>query len=363
MAPGHEWIVERTGHRRFPFRIRIEREGRTVLAVRAQSAWPGPGSQIFCLRETAPPAEGERLEPVERVPVAHLARLGRKLAVTLDRATRKRCEFLKVEQPQTDGSPPREQLFFRTQAAALGHRSAGRVELRPAQGLTIVVDAAERYPWRFPGSETVRRRLPVGDYALLEGERLAAVLERKSLENLLVDVSRLRGLHQCLAELASYAHAAVVVEARYDDFADARRVGAWQPGHLLRVLAELQVLHPRLPIVYAGSRRSANVWAQRWFAAVGGHRAQPAVDLAEGSLPLFATPTADGGLDARIREAALSGLPDAFAFGDLRARFADAPPERLRRVLLALRREGRLLCDGLRRAARWVRTEPPAPPP
>lgn len=359
----HEWIVERTQHRRFPFRIRIEGEGRTVLAVRAQSAWPGAGSQIFCLREGETTAD-EPLTPVERVPVAHLARLGRKLSVTLDRPNRKRCEFLKIDQPLPDGSGTREQIFFRTQAAALGHRSAGRIEVWPATDLAIVVDVAERYPWRFPGATLTRRRLPVGDYALMQGERIQAVVERKSLENLLADVGRLRSLHQTLTELSSYAHAALVVEARYEDFADVKRIGRWQPTHLLRVLAEVQVLHARLPLVFAGSRASANVWAQRFFAAVGGHAAQPATGLAEPSLPLFATPTADGGLDARIREAALTGLPDAFPFGALRARFPDVPPERLRRVLLALRREGRLVCDGLKRAARWVRREPgraPAP--
>lgn len=47
------WNVGRTAYRRFPFRVTIERDGRTVLAVRAQSPWPGPGQQIFCLREPA----------------------------------------------------------------------------------------------------------------------------------------------------------------------------------------------------------------------------------------------------------------------------------------------------------------------
>ena len=350
----HEWIVERTAQRRFPFRIRIEGGGKTVLAVRAQSAWPGAGSQIFCLRETSPPGPEEALEPVERVAVAHLARLGRKLSVTLDRPTRKRCEFLKLEQPLPDGGT-REQIFLRTQAAVLGHRSAGRVEVWPAEGLSIVIDAAERYPWRFPGSSVARRRLPVGDYALLDGERIQAVVERKTLENLLKDVSSLRSLHQQLAELSSYEHAALVVEARYDDFADPQRVNAWQPSHLLRVLAELQVLHPRVPLVFAGSRRSANVWTQRFFAAVGGHKAQPDVGLAEQALPLFDQPRADGGLDVAIRETALHGLGEAFSIQQLRARIPRAPVERLRRVLRALRAEGRLVCDGRGLSARWCR--------
>jgi hypothetical protein len=51
-SPMATWVVERTQDSRFPFRITIEQEGRALLAVRAQSHWPGAGSQIFCLRET-----------------------------------------------------------------------------------------------------------------------------------------------------------------------------------------------------------------------------------------------------------------------------------------------------------------------
>jgi hypothetical protein len=352
----HEWIVERTTHARFPFRIRIEGAGKTLLAVRAQSAWPGAGNQIFCLRETQAPAAGESLEPLERVPVAHLARLGRKLSVTLDRGTRKRCEFLKIEVKDAGGAGVREQIFFRTQAAAREHRSSGRIEVWPAESYDVVVDAAERYPWRFPGATLTRRRLPVGDYALLDGERLSAVVERKTLENLLTDVTRLRSLHQQLTELSSYAHAALVVEARYDDFADPARVRAWQPTHLLRVLAELQVLHPRLPIVYAGSRRSANVWAQRFFAAVAGHVAQPGVGLAEQALPLFHDAQADGGLDVRIREAVLASEAGVTLVA-LAEQFPSAPKERLSRVLKALRAEGRVACHGRGVTARWREVE------
>ncbi len=45
------WIVERTASRRLPYRASIEQHGRLILAVRAQARWPGPGQQIFCLRE------------------------------------------------------------------------------------------------------------------------------------------------------------------------------------------------------------------------------------------------------------------------------------------------------------------------
>src|SRR3990170_3093911 len=155
------WTVERTASRRFPFRITVEQEGRLLLAVRAQSAWPGPGQQIFCLHERElDPAEP--LAPIERVPVVHLTRVGRKLSIALDRPQRKRCEFLVVIKPHGDRGGTYEQVFFRTESGIRAHRSRARVELAaPAPaGLSIVIDSAERYPWRFPDAAVARRRLP-----------------------------------------------------------------------------------------------------------------------------------------------------------------------------------------------------------
>ena len=264
-----EWIVERTANPRFPFRIRIEQDGRVLVVVRARDAWPGAGTSVFCLREKTLLPD-EVLTPHERVPVAHLARIGRKLSITLDRPHRKRCELLKVEKPAPDGGEPHEQLFLRTEVAARAHRTKGRVEVQPTKELDVVVDLQERYPWAFPGAQVTRRRLPVGDYALVLGDRVAAVVERKSLENFCNDVGEIKGLHQQFAELGAYAHAAFVIEAQYADLADPKRIGKWPGTHLLRVVAELTALHPRVPIVFAGNRKLGNVWAHRFFAAVAG---------------------------------------------------------------------------------------------
>lgn len=357
-----EWVVERTQDRRFPFRITIEQEGRTLLAVRAQSHWPGAGSQIFCLRETElDPAE--LLEPFERVPVAHLTRLGRKLSVTLDRAQRKRCEFLKIDKPFKDRPGSYEQIFFRTEQGVRAHRTSGRVELFPRGGLEIVVDSAERYPWRFPGARVTRRKLPVGDYALVADERLAAVVERKTRENLLGNVHELKGLHQQLAELGSYPRAAVVVEAQYADFSNPAKIGRWPASHLLRVIGELTALHPAVPLVFAGNRKLGNVWTQRFFAGIAAAQHQELPAFVREPVARFEAEPADGGTDTRVRLAALRELPDAFEFGLLRSRFAEIGEPRLRRILHQLRAEGRLRCEGRGRAARWVRLPAQGPLP
>jgi hypothetical protein len=70
-----------------------------------------------------------------------------------------------------------------------------------------------------------------------------------------------------------------------------------------------------------------------------------------------------GGLDAEIRAAATTELPDGFRIDDLRWRFRQAGDARLRRVLHALAREGRLRCSGRGRSARWLRTSAQATGP
>lgn len=351
------WFVQRTPDARFPFRIAIEQDGRTLFAVRAKAPWPGAGSQIFCLRERELDLL-ETLEDVERVPVVHLARLGRKLSVTLDRPQRKRCEFLILEKPRKDGSGVYEQVFFRTEAAVRAHKSSKRAELsaRPGQPLDVVIDSMERYPWVFPGAHVQRRKLPVGDYALVHDERPHAIVERKTLQNLLGDLSELKGLHQQLAELAAWPHAALVIEAQYADFGNPAKIGQWSAAHLLRVLGELPALFPTVQCVFAGNRKLANVWAQRWFAAVHAALVQP-------RLPQVAEPVArydaafDGGLDARIRHAALHELPDGFEITLLRRQVPEAPAARIKRIIDQLRAERRVVAEGRGRGTRWRRVD------
>jgi hypothetical protein len=355
------WTIQRTQDAKFPYRIAIEQHGRMLFAVRAKAPWPGAGTQVFCLREHEyDPAEP--LEDVERIPVAHLARLGRKLSVTLDRAQRKRCEFLIVEKPRKDGGTY-EQVFFRTEAAVRAHKSSKYAELsnRPNEDIEVAIDSAERYPWLFPGSTVRRRKLPVGDYALIHDERPLAIVERKTLENLLGDFAELKGLHQQLAELAAWPHAALVIEAQYADFGNPDKIGRWTGAHLLRVLGELPALFPNVQCVFAGNRKLANVWAQRWFAAVHAAHHQPRLpQVAEPAARYDAHP-ADGGLDTRIRIAALQELPDRFDIALLRKQFPDASPARVKRVLDQLRQEGRIRAEGHGRGTRWCRLKAPSP--
>ncbi len=350
------WTVERTASARFPYRIAISDDTAAILAVRAQSPWPGPGQQVFCVRERALDPT-ETLEPVERVPVAHLTRIGRKLTVALDRGSRKRCEFLTVTKTRRDGTGSFEQLFFRTESGIRSHRSRTHLELGPStRQLAIAVDTAERYPWKFPEATVARRKLAVGDYALLEGGEPAAVVERKSFDNLLADLGALQALHHQLADLASLPVAALVVEAQLADFLDEKRLRSrWPASFVARAVAEMSALHPKLPIIFAGNRKLANLWTERFFQAVGMRgQVPPQLDLLAGATRAAAAEPRGPGLDAAIRAAVLGPLAPEFTMTMLAARFPEVPGTRLTRVVGALRREGQVTLRGAGRGARWV---------
>jgi hypothetical protein len=351
------WLLEGTTSRRFPYRIAIEQAGRLVVAFRVQARWPGSGQQVFCLREeTLEPDEA--LEELERVPILQLERVGRKLTVVLDRGTRKRCEFLTVRREKKDGSGSYEQVFFRTESGIRAHRSRTRVELRPEPvALDVVVDSTERYPWRFPGATITRRKLPVGDYALLDGGRTLAVVERKSFANLLSDLSQLQALHHQLADLAGLERSALVIEAHYRDFLDPRRLeGRWPKAKLSRRLAELSSLHPRLPVIYAGSRKLANLWTYRFFQAVARARKAPSPELELDLQRRYDPPEARApGIDEELRRSALERLPASFTTRELLASVPGASVERARRVLAQLHAAGRLARTGRGSGTRWER--------
>ncbi|MGA2382886.1 MAG: ERCC4 domain-containing protein [Gemmatimonadales bacterium] len=356
------WIVERTQHRRFPIRIAIEQDSRLILAVRAQSPWPGPGQQVFCLRERHNDPEEYR-EPLERVEVAHLAQVGRKLTVVLDRSSRKRCEFLVLRKERKGGGEPFEQVFFRTESGIRAHRSRARAELLPSAvpAISIAVDSGERYPWRFPQAAVVRRKLAVGDYAVLDGGREVAVVERKSFDNLLADIGSIQALHHQLEDLARLPAAALVIEAQYGDFLDERRLaGRWPAAHMARSLAELTALHPHLPVVFAGNRKLANAWCASFFAACATREASPQIELVREALAEYVVEPGVQGLEARVRAVALES-EGAFTLREIASLVPEISIVRLRRVLDQLVEEGMLAHPGRGRGARWVRVPQPEP--
>ncbi|MBK5943090.1 ERCC4 domain-containing protein [Halorhodospira sp. 9621] len=352
------WRVQQTQSEKFPYRITLESDhDGIILALRAKDRWPGPQGHVFCLREQDPPEETP--EELEHVPVVSLNRFGKKLALVLDRQKRRRCDFLFLTKPYKNKPGHYEQIFFRTQGAVRAHKTRGRTQLFGDYPITALIDRAERYPWRFPGAETRRESLPAGDYALESDGQIQAVVERKTFDNLLTDFGQIQILHQQLAELATYPHPALVVEATYGDFLDPQRVAPWSAAHTARVVAEIQALHPKLPVVFAGNRKQANEWCHGLFRAVATRLADPAPPAVAEAYGRYQSGAGGrGGWALAVRREVLHEMPERFTMAMLRQRFPDRQPQQLRTILHRLREEGRLQREGQGRATEWVRVEP-----
>ena len=271
MAKG-TWILERTQNDRFPYRLQIIRGDKPWLVLRTQDRWPAAGRHIFCLREEEPPEPDEMLVEMERVVIVAFNERGRRISVVLDRKRYKRCDFLFLKKSYK-GRPGEsyEQIFWLTQRSIEQHRPAFKLVTRQeSPQLVVRIHSNEKYPWRFPGAMMERGAIAAGDYALMDGNKTLAVVERKTLDNLLADFGVMPVLHQRLAELAAQHNHALVIEASYADFLNPKKVHHYSPSFCAKVIAELYALHPTLRIVFCASRKAANEWTRHFFTAVWG---------------------------------------------------------------------------------------------
>jgi ERCC4 domain len=239
------------------------------LLLKARERWPAT-ARVYCHPLEEWP---DRAEVLEQVEVRSCARRGRAIDLVLDRGRENRSQFVFTE-PHQGRRGGRTMVFWQTARTVKRARPGQRVPKRRAAGLgslTIAIDSRERYPYRFAGRPVERKRqaLSRGDYAVLDGERVLAAVERKTLEDLvkrLIDGS----LAFALADLAALPAAAVVVEERYSALLKVERV---QPGWLLELVARLQLRYPSVPIVFADSRKMAEEWTYRFLAAALAERA------------------------------------------------------------------------------------------
>jgi len=239
--------------------------------LRAQDRWPAAGHNVFCLREDPAAGAAEPGEELERVAVLAMQRRGVRMSVVLDRNRYKRCDFLFLRRPYKERpNETYEQVFWQTQTSMVQRRpKVAPAALRAGgAGMRVVIDSAERYPWRFPDSTTERARLPAGDYALVRDGEVLAVVERKTFDNLLADFGVMPLLHQRLLELSANRFNALVVEAAYEDFLNPRRVHHFNPSFCAAAIAELYAAHPDLRVVFCANRKTANAWTSSFFRAV-----------------------------------------------------------------------------------------------
>ena len=237
--------------------------GDAPVVLKARETWPG-ASKVYCHPADAWP---DGVEVVERVPVRSCRRRGAAIDLVLDRSRRNRSQFVFTR------SRGREVIFWQTARTARQARPGVNLPRARASGrvVDVLVDVQEKYAWRFSDQQatTAVRALPVGDYAVERAERILAVVERKSLPDLVSSLTTGR-LRMTMADLATVGRAAVVVEDRWSAVFAQEQV---RPAVVADGIAELQVRYPSVPIVFAETRKLAQEWTYRFLGA--------ALDLAD----------------------------------------------------------------------------------
>jgi hypothetical protein len=261
MPPGRPEPAFRIGRRPAASRLPIVLElplpsGPLFLATR--EPWP-VAKDLFCAELDGWPTDAEE---VERVAVASCRRVGASVQLVLDRGQRRRSLFVWT----TKGG--RTIVFWRSERSMRATRPGVRAPTaRGLDGpLAVVVDLRERYGWRFQNLPVTleRRRLPAGDYAVFEEDRLVAVVERKGLEEFAGAAVQGR-LQLQLAELATMPRAVVIVEGRLSQLLKGDLKA--RPGWLLNLVAALQAAYPSVPLLFAESGPLAADLAYRWLSA------------------------------------------------------------------------------------------------
>jgi ERCC4 domain/Lsr2 len=228
------------------------------LVFRAGDTWPRTKA-VYCYPLTEWPSGAQ---VVERVPVRSVVRRGAAIDLVLDRSRENRSQLVFTT------ARGRDAVFWQSARTRKQARPGVRVPSARAAGLAeleIVVDVHERYAYRFAGQQvrTTRRALLSGDYAIERGGQVLAVVERKSLADLIASLTTGKLKYQ-LGDLAALPRAAVVVEDRYSQVFKLDRV---RPAVIADGLAELQVHFPSVPITFCETRALAEEWTYRFLAA------------------------------------------------------------------------------------------------
>jgi hypothetical protein len=227
------------------------------LWLKTTDSWPR-GNRLYCHPLGSAPAEP--VDILERTEVRLCVRRGPAIDLILARGINKRSQLVFVS------SRGRPMIFWQTAKTARAARPGVRIPgTRSHQPSSICVDTRERrgYTFRAHGVAIERKALSVGDYAVFVDDHVAAVVERKTVEDFataIVDGS----LNFAMAELTSAEHAAVVIEGQYSALL---RHAHTRPGYIPDLIARLQVRYPEIPLTFLESRKIAEEWTYRFLCA------------------------------------------------------------------------------------------------
>ncbi|HZD75194.1 MAG TPA: ERCC4 domain-containing protein [Actinomycetota bacterium] len=255
-----ELLIARNPDRdsRLPYLLRLPLAGGMVF--RTSGTWPR-AKAVYCypVNVDAWPTDPDI---VERAPIRSCTRRGAAIDLVLARGRENRSQLVFTTARGRDAvfwQSPRTRKQARPNVTTPTARAAGIAELE------ILVDTREQYAYRFATQQatTIKRSLPCGDYGITIAGKLVAVVERKSLADMVSSLLNGR-LRYALGDLAALPRAAVVVEDRYSQIFKLEWV---RPAVVADGLAELQVRWPHVPMVFCETRQLAEEWTYRYLAA------------------------------------------------------------------------------------------------
>ncbi|WP_028707681.1 ERCC4 domain-containing protein [Propionicicella superfundia] len=249
-----------------PYLVRLPL-GEEGVVLKTREVWPRT-AKVYCHRTDAWPADPE---VVDRAATVACVRRGAAIDLVLERGRENRSQFILTS------AKGREVIFWQTARTSRKARPDVRTPSARAAGtarLEIVMDVHERYGWTFAKEDVqvTKRPLAAGDYAVEADGSVVAVVERKSLDDLVSTLTSDR-VWTMLAGLAAVPRAAVVVEERYSRIFGLTHV---RPAAVADRLGECQARFPAVPIVFAETRPLAQQWAYRFLAACLAERRQEA---------------------------------------------------------------------------------------
>jgi hypothetical protein len=178
------------------------------MVFRTSGTWPRTRA-LYCY-PVASDEWPDTPDIIERAPIRSCVRRGAAIDLILDRARENRSQLVFTTARGRDAvfwQSPRTRNQARPNVTTPTARAAGIASLE------ILVDTREQYAYRFASQQvtTVKRALPCGDYGVTVDGRLVAVVERKSLADLVSSLINGK-LRHALGDLAALPRAAVVVE-------------------------------------------------------------------------------------------------------------------------------------------------------
>ena len=98
--------------------------------------------------------------------------------------------------------------------------------------------------------------------------RIAQLDLYRFCQSVLAQIGGLDTIHQRLAELTTYQHHALVIEALYADFLNPKKLYYYSTSFCAQAIGKMYALHPRLNIVFCANRKMAREWTRHYFTAI-----------------------------------------------------------------------------------------------